>query len=103
MNHQLLQSCTRVANGVKLSGSIHQLDYKGNQAYHHGCTELVYGFMGGDWSYAVTIVAGCPKATSMATLAQSLEHFWIHPEETELRVDRTLNKCIYNLCICLKS
>ena len=46
---------------MKLSGSIHQLDYKGDQAYHHGCTKLVYGFMGGDWHFALTTVGGCPK------------------------------------------
>ena len=55
-----LKSCLRISNGVKLSGSIYQLDYKGNAAYHRGCTELVYGFMGGDWRYAITTVAGCP-------------------------------------------
>ena len=56
----IFKSCTRIANGVRLSGSIYQLDYRGDANYHKGCTELVYGFMGGEWHFALTSVAGCP-------------------------------------------
>ena len=56
----IFKSCTRIANGVRLSGSIYQLYYRGDANYHKGCTELVYGFMGGEWHYAFTSVAGCP-------------------------------------------
>ena len=56
---QCVQSCTRVANGVKISGDITKLNFKGNVAYLKPCTELVYGFMGGDHHYALTSVAGC--------------------------------------------
>ncbi|XP_062503330.1 uncharacterized protein LOC134180241 [Corticium candelabrum] len=55
----IVKSCTRVANGVKISGDITKLNFKGNVAYLKPCTELVYGFMGGDHHYALTSVAGC--------------------------------------------
>ena len=57
----ILKSCTRIADGVLLNGSIQNLDYIGNPKYHKGCTKLVYGFMGGDSKAKSTSVAGCPS------------------------------------------
>ena len=53
------KNCTRIANGVRISGDISNLHYRGKEKYHIGCTELVYGFMGGDYHNTTSKVAGC--------------------------------------------
>eukprot|EP00118_Oscarella_pearsei_P016523 m.158372 g.158372 ORF g.158372 m.158372 type:complete len:410 (+) comp38735_c2_seq1:477-1706(+) len=61
---KIVQQCKRVADGVKISGDISLLDYLGRPNYHNPCTELVYGFLGGDWKGAATTVAGCSTGTA---------------------------------------
>eukprot|EP00118_Oscarella_pearsei_P014527 m.124845 g.124845 ORF g.124845 m.124845 type:complete len:353 (+) comp37859_c1_seq1:431-1489(+) len=61
---KIVQKCERVANGAKISGDISLLDFKGDPQYNNPCTELVYGFLGGDWKGVTTTVAGCSTGTA---------------------------------------
>jgi hypothetical protein len=89
----IVRSCTRIANGVLLSGSIDRLDYNGDPSYHKGCTELVYGFMGGDWHFAITTVAGCPVGYKHGYSGAVIGAFLDPPSGDRSRIGETI-KCI---------
>ena len=54
-----MQNCETIADGYKISGDISSLSFNGDPQYHNPCTELAYGFLGGDWKGVTTTVAGC--------------------------------------------
>ncbi|XP_065833080.1 uncharacterized protein [Oscarella lobularis] len=56
---KIVQNCETIADGYKISGDISSLSFNGDPQYHNPCTELVYGFLGGDWKGVTTTVAGC--------------------------------------------
>jgi hypothetical protein len=67
----IVQNCVRIDDGVKISGGIDKLDYYGKREYHFGCTELVYGFNGGDDIRSKTSTNGkserCPQRKNHKT------------------------------------
>ena len=54
-----MQNCETITDGYKISGDISSLSFNGDSKYYKPCTELVYGFLGGDWKGVTTTVAGC--------------------------------------------
>ena len=65
----LLKSCSRITDGEPFSGSIQQLDYLGKPEYHKNCSDLMYGFMGGECTEPKTVkVVGCSKGNHSGTV-----------------------------------
>jgi hypothetical protein len=87
------KSCTRIANGVKISGGIDILDFTGSQAFLEPCTELVYGFMGGDHEYAETTVAGCAVGHQHGNVGAVVGAF-LDPPAGDRSIEGQNNRCI---------
>jgi hypothetical protein len=89
----IVKSCTRIANGVKISGGIDILDFTGSQAFLEPCTELVYGFMGGDHEYAETTVAGCAVGHQHGNVGAVVGAF-LDPPAGDRSIEGQNNRCI---------
>ncbi|XP_065833079.1 uncharacterized protein [Oscarella lobularis] len=90
---KIVQNCERIYDGVKISGDISLLDYNGDAKYHNPCTELVYGFMGGETNGALTPLAGCTGETTSTHVASVVGAFMQPPSGERSRPGQS-NSCI---------